>query len=120
VGSADGLARVYAGAVTGLDTLPAFLTPDTIALMSQEQVWGLDRVFCEASSFAVTFMKANPRMDFGSAQAFGHDGANASLGFADPLYGVGFGYVPAWAEEGGTAGRGMQLSAAVRRVILAG
>lgn len=118
VGSADGLARVYAGALTGIDGLPPFLTPETIALMSQEQVWGLDRVFCEISSFAVTFMKANPRMDFGSAQAFGHDGANASLGFADPLYGVGFGYVPAWNEEGGTAGRGMQLSAAVRKAIL--
>ncbi|MGO2541511.1 MAG: serine hydrolase domain-containing protein [Specibacter sp.] len=118
VGSADGLARVYAGALTGIDGLPPFLTPETIALMSQEQVWGLDRVFCEISSFAVTFMKANPRMDFGSAQAFGHDGANASLGFADPLYGVGFGYVPAWNEDGGTAGRGMQLSAAVRKAIL--
>lgn len=118
VGSADGLARVYAGALTGIDGLPPFLTQETIALMSQEQVWGLDRVFCEISSFAVTFMKANPRMDFGSAQAFGHDGANASLGFADPLYGVGFGYVPAWNEEGGTAGRGMQLSAAVRNAIL--
>lgn len=119
VGSADGLARVYAGAITGIDGLPPYLTPETIGLMSQEQVWGLDRVFCEMSSFAVTFMKANPRMDFGSAQAFGHDGANAALGFADPLYGVGFGYVPAWNEEGGTASRSMQLSAAVRRAILA-
>lgn len=118
VGSADGLARVYAGATTGIDGLPPYLGPETIALMTQEQAWGLDRVFCEMSSFAVTFMKANPRMDFGSAQAFGHDGANAALGFADPLYGVGFGYVPAWNEEGGTASRSMQLSAAVRKVLL--
>ena len=119
VGSADGLARVYAGAVTGIDGMPAYLSHGTVAQMSQEQVWGLDRVFCEVSSFAITFMKANPRMDFGSAQAFGHDGANAALGFADPLYGVGFGYVPAWNEEGGTGGRGMRLSAAVRRAVLA-
>ena len=118
VGSADGLARVYAGAVTGIDGLPAYLTADTIGQMSQEQVWGLDRVFCELGSFAVTFMKANPRMDFGSAQAFGHDGANASLGFADPLYGIGFGYIPAWNEDGGTGGRAMQLSAAVRKALL--
>ena len=87
--------------------------------MSQEQVWGLDRVFCDTSAFAITFMKSHPRMDFGSAQAFGHEGANASLGFADPLYGIGFGYVPAWNEEGATAGRAMQLSAAVRKAILA-
>ena len=119
VGSADGLARVYAGAVTGIDGLPAYLNADTIGKMSEEQVWGLDRVFCEVSSFAITFMKANPRMDFGSAQAFGHDGANASLGFADPLYGIGFGYIPAWNEQGGTPGRAMQLSAAVRKALLA-
>jgi len=120
VGSADGLARVYAGAITGIDGLPAYLAPETVAIMGQEQIWGLDRVFCDTGAFAVTFMKAHPRMDFGSAQAFGHDGANGSLGFADPLYGLGFGYVPAWNEEGGTAGRAMQLSAAVRKVVLAG
>ncbi|MHA7270195.1 serine hydrolase domain-containing protein [Arthrobacter sp. HLT1-20] len=118
VGSADGLARVYAGAITGIGSVPAYLSPETIALMSQEQVWGLDRVFCDTGAFALTFMKSHPRMDFGSAQAFGHDGANAALGFADPLYGIGFGYVPAWNEEGGTAGRAMQLSAAVRKAIL--
>lgn len=120
VGSADGLARVYAGAITGIEDLPAYLAPETVAIMGQEQIWGLDRVFCDTGAFAVTFMKPHPRMDFGSAAAFGHDGANGSLGFADPLYGLGFGYVPAWNEEGGTAGRAMQLSAAVRKVILAG
>ncbi len=120
VGSADGLARVYAGAITDVDGLPAYLSPDTVATMAQEQVWGLDRVFGDTGAFAITFMKSHPRMDFGSAEAFGHDGANAALGYADPLYGVGFGYVPARAGEGGTAGRGMQLSAAVRKVLLAG
>lgn len=120
VGSADGLARVYAGAITGIGEMPAYLTPETIALMSEEQVWGLDRVFCNTSAFAVTFMKSHPRMDFGSAAAFGHEGANASLGYADPLYGIGFGYVPARQEEGTTTGRAMALSAAVRNVILAG
>ncbi|MHA7305551.1 serine hydrolase domain-containing protein [Arthrobacter sp. TMN-49] len=118
VGSADGLARVYAGAITGIEGRDAYLTPETIALMSEEQVWGVDRVFCDTGAFAITFMKSHPRMDFGSAQAFGHDGANAALGLADPLYGVGFGYVPAWNEEGGTGGRAMQLSAAVRKAIL--
>ncbi len=118
VGSADGLARVYAGAITGVDGVPAYLTPETIALMAEEQVWGLDRVFCDTSAFAITFMKSHPRMDFGSAQAFGHEGANAAMGYADPMYGVGFGYVPAKNEEGTTTGRALQLSAAVRTVLL--
>lgn len=120
VGSADGLARVYAGAITGIDGLPAYLSQETIALMTEEQVWGLDRVFCDTSAFAITFMKSHPRMDFGSAQAFGHEGANAAMGYADPLYGIGFGYVPAKNEEGATTGRALQLSAAVRAALLAG
>ncbi|MDJ0356203.1 serine hydrolase domain-containing protein [Paenarthrobacter sp. PH39-S1] len=118
VGSAVGLARLYAAASTGVDGGAPFLTPQTIAVMSQEQVWGADRVFSELGAFAVVFMKSHARMDFGSAQAFGHDGANGALGFADPAYGVGFGYVPQRVEEGGTAGRGMQLSIAVRKALL--
>ncbi|MCZ2403152.1 beta-lactamase family protein [Paenarthrobacter sp. Z7-10] len=118
-GSAEGLARLYAAASTGVDGGEAFLTPATIAAMSQEQVWGIDRVFSQESAFAVVFMKSHPRLDFGSQQAFGHDGANAALGFSDPVYGLGFGYVPQRAEEGGTPGHAMQLSASVRRAVLA-
>ncbi|WP_235347365.1 serine hydrolase domain-containing protein [Arthrobacter sp. SPG23] len=40
VGSAEGLARLYAAATTGLDGGPAFLAPATISTMSEEQVWG--------------------------------------------------------------------------------
>jgi CubicO group peptidase (beta-lactamase class C family) len=117
-GSAEGLARLYAGATTGLDGGAPFLAPGTIAAMSQEQVWGLDRISSQTNAFAVVFMKPHARKDFGSHLAFGHDGANGSLGFADPGYGTGFGYVPARVEEGGTTGRSMRLSAAVRRAIL--
>lgn len=119
VGSAVGLARLYAAASTGVDGRAPFLSGETIAAMSQEQVWGIDRVFSQESAFAVVFMKSHARMDFGSQQAFGHDGANAALGFADPAYGLGFGYVPRRAEEGGTPGRAMRLSAAVRQAVLA-
>lgn len=120
VGSADGLAKVYAAALTGVDGLEPFLSSETIATVSQERVWGLDRNFTDTSAFAMTFMKPQPRNDFGSALAFGHDGANAALGFADPAYGVGFGYIPARAEAGGTGGRAMRLSQAVRKVLLGG
>lgn len=119
VGSAVGLARLYAAACTGVDGGRPFLTTETIAAMSQEQVWGVDRVFSQETAFAVVFLKSHARMDFGSQQAFGHDGANAALGFADPVYGLGFGYVPQRTEQGGTPGRGMQLSSAVRQAVLA-
>jgi hypothetical protein len=83
--------------------------------MSREQVWGLDRSSGLGNAFAVVFMKPHPSRNFGSHRAFGHEGANAALGFADPSYGLGFGYVPRRQEEGRTPGRAHRLAAAVRR-----
>jgi CubicO group peptidase (beta-lactamase class C family) len=88
VGSAQGLARLYAAA-TGLSGGDAFLAPETVLTMSEEQVWGLDRTSGLDNAFAVVFMKPHPSRDFGSHRAFGHEGANAALGFADPSYGIG-------------------------------
>ena len=119
IGSADGLARLYAAATTGVDGRPGFLTPRTIGLMAEEQVWGLDRSSGQDNAFAVVFMKPQPGRDFGSHLAFGHEGANAALGFADPGYGIGFGYVPRRSEEGRTNGPAHRLSAAVRKACAA-
>ncbi len=119
VGSADGLARLYAAATTGVDGRPGFLAPSTIRLMTEEQVWGLDRCSGKDDAFGVVFMKPHPGRDFGSHLAFGHEGANAALGFADQGYGIGFGYVPRRTEEGRTAGRAQRLSAAVRQACAA-
>jgi CubicO group peptidase (beta-lactamase class C family) len=115
VGSADGLARLYAAATTGLDGNAAFLAPDTVRIMSEEQVWGLDRASGLDNAFAVVFMKPHPSRDFGSHRAFGHEGANAALGFADPAYGIGFGYIPGRQEEGRTPGRAHRLAHAARQ-----
>src|SRR6478672_6245897 len=119
VGSAEGLARLYAAATTGVDGRPGFLAPRTVRLMAEEQVWGLDRSSGQDNAFAVVFMKPQPGRDFGSHLAFGHEGANAALGFADPCYGIGFGYVPRRSEEGRTNGRAQRLSAAVRQACAA-
>ena len=45
-------------------------------------------------SWPVVFMKPQPRKEFGSYQAFGHDGAGGGLGFADPMYELAFGCIP--------------------------
>jgi CubicO group peptidase (beta-lactamase class C family) len=119
IGSADGLARLYAAATTGVDGLPGFLARPTIDLMAEEQIWGLDRCSGQADAFAVVFMKPQPGRDFGSHLAFGHEGANGALGFADRGYGIGFGYVPRRSEEGRTNGRAQRLSAAVRKACAA-
>lgn len=119
VGSAEGLARLYAAATTGTEGTAAFLTPETIRLMTQEQVWGLDRTSGLDNAFAVVFMKPHPSRNFGSHRAFGHEGASAALGFADPAYGIGFGYVPRRQEEGRTPGRAHRLALAVRQAAAA-
>ncbi|WP_405473577.1 serine hydrolase domain-containing protein [Paenarthrobacter ilicis] len=127
--SAEGMARNYAAALTGLaevsgsatsggkTAVEPLLTEETIRKVSAEQVFGIDRVFGESGCFGTVFMKSHSRMPFGSYRAFGHDGASASLGFADPVYGLGFGYVPQQAEPGGLGCRNFQLSSAVRQVI---
>lgn len=115
VGSADGLARLYAAATTGVDGGKPFLDARTRGAMAREQVWGLDRSSGLDNAFAVVFMKPHPSRNFGSHRAFGHEGANAALGFADPSYGLGFGYIPRRAEEGRTPGRAHRLATEVRR-----
>lgn len=119
VGSAGGLARLYAAAITGVDGGAAFLTEATISAMTQERVWGLDRSSGQDNAFAVGFMKAHPSRNFGSYRAFGHEGANAALGFADPSYGIGFGYVPRRQEDGRTPGRAHRIAHAVRQAAVA-
>jgi hypothetical protein len=119
VGTAEGLARLYAAATTGIGEAEAFLGPAAIEAMSEEQVWGLDRSSGLDNAFAVVFMKPHPSRNFGSHRAFGHEGANAALGFADPAYGLGFGYIPRRAEDGRTPGKAHQLAAAVRRCAAA-
>lgn len=136
VANAEGMARAYAAALTGLvpdggapgsgagdpgtvrPAVAPLLSEETIREVTAEQVFGIDRVFGETGCFATVFMKAHARMPFGSYRAFGHDGAGGALGYADPVYGLAFGYVPQAAEPGGIGCRNFELSAAVRKAIV--
>jgi CubicO group peptidase (beta-lactamase class C family) len=114
VGSAEGLARLYAASITSIDGKEPFLLPSTVAKMSQEQVWGLDRVLNVQMCFGIVFMKAQPRMEFASYRGFGHDGAGGALGYADPQYELGFGYIP---QRMSPSDDFVRLSQAVRQAI---
>lgn len=92
VGSARGLARLYADALPGAEHPLA--RPETFAAMAQQQVWGTDRVLGVPNAFGIVFMVPQPRQPFGGLGAFGHDGAGGTLAFADPSTGIAFGYVP--------------------------
>ena len=90
--NAHAIASIY-GDLANNKLLPA----DVLQLCWQEQSFGDDRVLGLPLRFSQGFMlsqanRADCRYGRG-ARAFGHPGAGGCLGFADPDYGVGFGYV---------------------------
>jgi len=118
-GTAAGLAAVYAGAL-GLGGRPALLTPATTAAVSQLQVAGPDLVLGGETRFGVLFQKPDPVKDFGTAAAFGHDGAGGALGFADPGTRTAFGFTTSTVPvPGGADRRALEVARLVRRIGLA-
>lgn len=91
VGSARGLAKLYAAALGHIGEPLADAT--AIEKMAQQQVWGHDRVLDTTMCYGTVFMKPMPREDFGSYRAFGHDGGGGAIGFADPEFDLSFGYL---------------------------
>ncbi|GAA4905507.1 serine hydrolase domain-containing protein [Nonomuraea thailandensis] len=92
VGSARGLAGLYAAAVWGLDGRPPFLKPGTVAEFAQLHSTGADLVRGDQGNYALGFQAKGLRYPFLSANAFGHDGSAGSEAFADPMSGIAFGY----------------------------
>lgn len=122
VADAQALAGIYAAsfaAVPALGAQQGFLTEDTWSRVSTELVYGPDRTNGLLQSFAVGFMKATARNDYGSIFAYGHDGANSSLAFADPAHQLGFGFIPYRNEGPKDISTGVKLSQLARQLILA-
>jgi CubicO group peptidase (beta-lactamase class C family) len=90
--NAQAIAAIY-GALANRELLP----PDILALCSQEQTFGHDQVLGLPLRFSHGFMLSQadrPDCRYGrGARAFGHPGAGGCIGFADPDYQLGFGYV---------------------------
>lgn len=115
VGSARGLARLYADALPG--SAHPIARPETFQAMAQQQSWGHDRTLDVTNAFGVVFMIPQPRMPFAGLGAFGHDGAGGALAFADPTTGISFGYIPVPMQfPGGADFRSVALARAVRDV----
>lgn len=118
VGSARGLARLYADALPGASDPIA--GPETFELMAEQQSWGHDRTLDCPNSFGIVFMLPQPRMPFAGLGAFGHDGAGGALAFADPSTGIAFGYIPAPMQyPGGADHRALALARLARECALA-
>jgi CubicO group peptidase (beta-lactamase class C family) len=70
----------------------------------------------EGVQFSLGFMKPGVVWPFGSPVSFGSPGAGGSLGFADPLAGIGYGYVT---SQMGTALTGDPRDVALRDAVYA-
>lgn len=92
VGSARGLAGLYAAAVSGLDGRPPLLEPGTLGEFAMLHSAGRDLVTGDAGQYALGFQAKGLRYPFLSANAFGHNGSAGSESFVDPRSGIAFGY----------------------------
>jgi CubicO group peptidase (beta-lactamase class C family) len=115
VGSARGLARLYAMCIGEVDGFPPLLTADTIARVTQIQTAGFDLVLRTPTRYGIVFQKADDRLTYGSHQAFGHDGAGGSIGIADPWHSLSYAWIPRrMTTPGGADRRGLALAKVVR------
>lgn len=90
-GTARGLARLFAAAVTGVDGRDPFLSAATVEQIGQQQIRGYDEVLHQHDrAHAIVFQKPSQQLAFGGPRAFGHDGAAGALACADPDTGLTF------------------------------
>ncbi len=90
--NARSLARMYAATLGEVDGI-RLVADDTMRTMSAERVNGPDRTLVVETRFGYGFMLNNPLVPLLTDASFGHAGAGGSLGYADPVNGVGYGYV---------------------------
>lgn len=97
-GTAKALACIYGGLANGgAINGKRLLREENIKRCYTESSADMDAVLLIPVRFSLGFMLSNTlhkQMRLGRGEhAFGHTGAGGSVGFADPQYGLGFGYV---------------------------
>ena len=96
VGTARAIAHAYSMFATGGEKLG--LRPDTMQALAAPAVPPARGFYDECMRgdgvmFSLGFMKHCPVWSFGNEGSFGAPGTGGSLGFADPIAGIGYGYV---------------------------
>ena len=118
VGTARAIARAYSVFATGGRELA--LRPETLRLLAAPALpptFGFyDECMKSDVEFSLGFMKSSATWRFGSQAAYGSPGAGGSLGFADPVAGLGYAYVT---SQMGTALTGDPRDVALRSAIRA-
>lgn len=116
IGSARGLARLYASLVGEVDG-KRLLTADTLAAAIREQTSGIDRVIMLPDRYASGFMLPIADLTLGGPNTFGHPGRGGSLGYADPERNLAFAYVTNYIVEGAVDLRARNLVDAVESAL---
>ncbi|MFE5872487.1 serine hydrolase domain-containing protein [Streptomyces roseifaciens] len=92
VGTARGVAGMYAAAISEVDGRAPLLKPETVTEFARVQYRGTDLVTGNEDVFGLGFEELSGLYPFLGQDAFGHSGAAGSLGFADPDSGVAYAY----------------------------
>lgn len=116
IGTARGLARLYAALIGEVDGV-RLLTAETLASAIKEQASGLDQVMVVPSRFSSGYMLPTESNAMTGSNSFGHTGRGGSLGFADPAHGIAFGYAMNHIIGGPDDVRATALVDAVRRSL---
>ncbi|MET7718276.1 serine hydrolase domain-containing protein [Streptomyces sp. NPDC005407] len=116
IGTARGLARMYAALIGEVDGV-RLLAPETLASATKEQAAGADQVMVAPSRFSSGYMLPTETDPLTGPSAFGHTGRGGSLGFADPEHGIAFGYAMNHIIGGPNDVRAKSLAEAVRRSL---
>jgi len=116
IGTARGLARMYAALIGAVDGM-RLLTPETMEAAAKEQAGGKDQVMLIPSRFSSGYMLPTETNPMTGPRAFGHTGRGGSLGFADPEHGIAFGYAMNQIIGGPDDVRATLLVEAVRRSL---
>ncbi len=116
VGTARAIARAYG--VFAADGRELGLRPETLAALRAPAIpprrGFRDECFKGDVRFSLGFMKPSPVWSFGGPEAFGAPGAGGALGYADPMTGIGYGYVT---NRIGTKQDGDPRDVALRRAM---
>ncbi|HWS37987.1 MAG TPA: serine hydrolase domain-containing protein [Actinoplanes sp.] len=112
VGSARGVARMYAAAIGPLDGRPALLHPETIREFATPYSLGVDLIIGEPDHYALGFENPATTMPWAGPDTLGHSGAAGALGWGDAGSGIAYGYVRRRFGGPDTSGLAAAVSAA--------
>lgn len=120
VGSARGMARMYAAAISTVDGREPLLKPDTAADFAQIHSSGHDLSVRNRNAFGLGFSISSDEYPILGQGAFGHSGAAGAQSFADPRSGLTYGYNRRrFAFPGGAAPENVRLVGAVHAAAIA-